>query len=70
MFDKIELFLGYSNSTPTSHFHLYHIVFYRFFYLIFTDYFSFKYNKFANGGYFGAPLAIQSVHYDGYHGVL
>lgn len=24
----------------------------------------------ANGGYFGAPLAIQSVHYDGYHGVL
>ena len=26
--------------------------------------------KYANGGYFGAPLAIQSVHYDGYHGVL
>lgn len=32
--------------------------------------FSTAYGQNANGGYFGAPLAIQSVHYDGYHGVL
>lgn len=48
IFTAIHMNLLNSNSTPTSHFHLYHIVFYRFFYLIFTDYFSFKYNKFYN----------------------